>query len=849
MKGIKIKILVGFLMSMLTLSVALYFAYRSYNSLEKSVASLSTPNQSVLIFNSILSNLVESENSMRDYSMTESETAFGDYLYSMELIDHDLDSITRIFQSDTGTIQSEISELKNMLQTKADLMYALVELRNLPEYKSIASRTMQDIAGTITDSIATPAGQVENKIEPGLKGSTATFDDKSLEKEKFKLKNLFTNKDKNRPVPPPEIVLFQDTVSNDANESSYILDPNISIDPEIVYKILSEINREEKNYNAQLTKQELEIMASGRVIMNKIQELLTDMQTHYQLSLDLEKEKAKVAAEKSSRVIFGAAIIFFILGLALLTVIINDINVNIRYKNQLESAKLKAEYLARSKEQFLANMSHEIRTPLNAILGFSEQLQGEISGAKTEYIHSIQSASSHLLNLVNDILDVSKIEAGKIKLQSEIFSVGQLITEVFDMMKLQAEAKHIVFDLHTNEHIAIPVKGDAFRLKQILLNLLSNAIKFTEQGKVELRCNALLKERLIDFTFEVEDSGVGIPENKLQEIFNEFSQAEEGTSKKFGGTGLGLSISKKLIELQKGTIQVKSKLGEGSTFTVHITYPIATKKEIEDETLHNLKESVNVSGCKILIVDDEKLNLQLAKIICDKYQIISTCFELPEDAIQELQTRNYDIVFIDLHMPVIDGYSFMNTLYRIGIKNSPCIALTADAMTNKAVLTEQFGFDDLLLKPYTEKEFITIVQKWFSGGQSQLPVLNIDHTESSDNKFFTLDEIKSFTNNDEVLTSEIISTFIQEHKINITALYNFYISGDVQGVNNMAHKMIPAFSHFGIQRAVDHLKYLEKAESVDREIIEEKIVELLDVAMHVFDQLEKEVTVENKETA
>ncbi|HET8963900.1 MAG TPA: ATP-binding protein, partial [Chitinophagales bacterium] len=776
------------------------------------------------------------------------ELALNNYLFHMNEVNQNLDSIVSIFNNGENNISESVDELKNMLQTKADLMYALVELKNLPGYQSIADKTMKNIAITMQDTATAIEIPEKENVDPGLKSSSSSEEINTYESEKKKLKNLFSNKDKNRTPIPPAIILQQDTIEQNTSQSNYVLDPNLSIDPEMVYKILSDINKDEKNYNAQLTKQELEIMASDRVIMSKISGLLEKIQTNYQETLNVEKLTAQNTANQSSKLIFGLTFIFFIIGIVLLLVIFHDINVNIRFKNQLMYAKQQAEFSAKTKEQFLANMSHEIRTPLNAILGFTEMLHSSKTQQQHEYIHSIQTASEHLLHIVNDILDVSKIEAGKIHLQSEIFTVEKVVNEVFQLMQLEAKNKHIAFLKQVDDKAGTLIKGDAFRLKQILLNLASNAIKFTSEGKVEINCKTMLRERFADFYFQVADTGIGIPKNKLNDIFNEFSQAEAGTTRKFGGTGLGLTISKKLIEIQKGTIELKSEINKGSVFTFQLTYPIATKKEVE-ELMGKTNSPIELSsGINVLLIDDEKLNLQLAKIIFDKYNVHVDTYSSAADALNDLEGKEYAIGLIDLHMPVMDGYTFITTLKSQGLKTFPCVALTADAMANKALLISEYNFDDLLLKPYSEQDLIVMIAKWSKENQldyisSESKPKTINNTTS---KIFSLEEIKQFTNNDEVIMCEIIKSFIDEHTMNVTALYNYYRSGDISGVNNIAHKMIPAFSHFTIADAIPILKYLERTKDLSTENTEDLMVQLLDIAKIAFDQLETEYKALNK---
>lgn len=835
MIGIKIKLLLGFLLSILTLSYAFYYAYRSFSLLEESVNALAVPDESSLIFNKILRSLAESDNSMRTYSMTASEAALGDYLYNMTLIEKELDTIDLLFENASGN--KEILELKSMLQNKADLMYALVELKNLPEFKTIASRSMQNIASAVIDSSLIDNLEVADDT-PALKSSSLSNPSVNGENEKNKLKNLFSKKDKNRTPVPPAIVLQSDTAENISQASSYKLAPNISVDPQLVYKILSDINKEEKEYNAQLTKQELEIMASDRVIMSKIKTLIDNLRYNYLQTLTLEKTKAQTTATQSSKIIFGLTIVFFMIGLILLAVIINDININVRYKNQLEIAKERAEFLAQNKQQFLANMSHEIRTPLNAISGFSEQLRySPLDEKQKEYLHAIQTASDHLLNLINDILDVSKIDAGKIVLSNEVFEVPKVIDEVVKMLTMQANEKGLYLDVEIPESEAIYVKGDGFRLKQVLLNILSNAIKFTEHGGVHIKYSALKKERWVDYTFIITDTGIGISDENQDKIFDEFSQADVGTTRKYGGTGLGLSISKKIIELQGGSITLESKLGKGSVFTISLTYPVASKTEDIKTLETELEIATPDKHLHVLVVDDEMINLKLAEIILQKHNIKANFFNNAKDALAATEYTQFDIAFIDLHMPGMDGISMLEKLHQDQKNNFPCIALTADVMTN----VTEFGFNDILLKPYKEVEFLELLNKWSKSEHTNITSKYTEQyppTESS-NILFSLTGIEEFTGNDQSLVLEVIRSFIDEHKINLNALYQFSVTGDLAGLQNTAHKMLPSYAYLNIESLVPKLKFLEKVDNMQNDEIENVLLEILTTSKQIFEQLEE----------
>lgn len=371
-------------------------------------------------------------------------------------------------------------------------------------------------------------------------------------------------------------------------------------------------------------------------------------------------------------------------------------------KNDAEREKEKALKSSKFKSQFLAQMSHEIRTPLNSIIGMTELLSlSKEDSEKKYYTESLAYSAKTLLQLVNDILDLSKIEAGKLSIEELSFPLIQLLENSCSIMKTQASKKDLKYICDYNFPSTFSVAGDPTRIQQILINLLSNAIKFTSSGSITFSC-FLENEKLY---FRVKDTGIGIPKDKLKKLFQAYEQAESSTTRKFGGTGLGLSICKKLAKAMRGEIEVESTPGEGSCFTFWL--PFKEGKNLKEKTqTHSVTKYLNedFSKMKVLVVDDVKQNRDLMGAYCRKLGCHADFADNGEMAISLALQKKYDIIFMDLQMPILDGRSAMKSLSEKKYEG-PVIALTAEVMRNNAKDLVQLGFHSLLPKPIKLTEF------------------------------------------------------------------------------------------------------------------------------------------------
>ena len=484
--------------------------------------------------------------------------------------------------------------------------------------------------------------------------------------------------------------------------------------------------------------------------------------------------------------------------------------------NALHKAKEEAEHNKLLEEQFMANMSHEIRTPLNAILGFSNLLsRTHLSPKQVEFTNTIRQSSENLLVIVNDILDFSKIEEGMMHLENIPFRVRDIAHALERMFLPRIEEKGINLFIKVGNDVPDFMQGDPTRLLQILANLTNNAMKFTEEGKItiDIRVVQELGTRLF-LEIVVRDTGIGIPKEKMNEIFLRFHQAEADTTRRYGGTGLGLSIVKRLVELQGGSIKADSKEGEGTSFTVVLPFQIVTAPPAEASGPHVPKPLISTasgaSQVRLLIAEDNLLNQRLLQLLLAEWGITFEIVPNGIEALAALRRQPFDLVLMDIQMPEMDGYTATALIRQEWGGSIPVIAMTAHAMASEREKCLSYGMNDFLSKPIQENDLHDMIARW-------APRAEEISLSPPGKKMVNLNYLVEMSKGKTAFIREMAELFLQQAPKEMATMEEALASEDLDQLRRSAHSMKSTAGFMGLAASVgEPLHELEEAAAARR---------------------------------
>ncbi|MFN8250900.1 MAG: PAS domain S-box protein [Ferruginibacter sp.] len=516
---------------------------------------------------------------------------------------------------------------------------------------------------------------------------------------------------------------------------------------------------------------------------------------------------------------------------------------------ELLEAREAAEQSAKTKELFLANMSHEIRTPMNAILGMSKQLtKTTLNSTQHFYLDTINKAADHLLVVINDILDISKVEAGKLSLENIGFKPEDVIKHCMTVMSHRAEEKGLRLIKEGTSDTCPVFIGDPHRLTQVLLNLISNAVKFTDKGYVMVACKLLPENNgRQTFVVSVTDTGIGMDEGFQKNLFQKFTQEEKTTARKYGGTGLGMSISKQLVELMGGVIEVKSKKGIGTTITMSVPFTLGTLSDIPKEDRTEINTEI-LKNKKILLVEDNEMNRLVATTVLAPTGVIITEAENGEEAVSLLQAHHFDLVLMDVQMPVMDGLEATAIIREHINKEIPVIALTANAIKGESERCKQAGMNDFLSKPFEEEDLIQILCHWLSGngGESNNTSMTTTDTKKAAEKLYDLSSLSRISQGNNAFIKKMVGLFSQQVPQSVQEMKDALEKKEFEKLRSIAHKIKPAIDNMGISSLHKVIRDIEKnaAESPDIFFLSDHVATTEKVITAVTEQLHHETVPE-----
>lgn len=573
--------------------------------------------------------------------------------------------------------------------------------------------------------------------------------------------------------------------------------------------LLNKVNEETKDSKSQINEKMQKLWQNDVQISRKLDDLLHNFEEEVLANSQKLSLERKQIFENSKNLLM----ISFLVALGIIVissiVIINDFVTSQRYRRRLETANRKSNNLLKNREQLISMVSHDLRTPLSSIVGYSELLSKQnISEKGKNYLSHIKYSSEYISKLVDELLDYTRIEAGKITIEKVPFNTTEIIDEVASNVKSAFKTKEINLSLSFSETVNnLNFSSDAYRVKQILYNLISNAFKFTEHGTVHIQADARqINDDEYEIAIAVTDTGIGIKKEQQQHIFDEFTQANDEISKRYGGTGLGLHISQKLAHLLHGKIYLESYENKGSTFTLRF---LAEKVVERTKTPQIITNDKNPDLITIIVIDDDLSILSLIKELLKQKHINAITFNNGKEAFEQMENFDFDLVITDIQLPEMNGFHFV-TLFNEQYKDNPLPVL---AITGRRDVPESFymksGFSGILPKPFTPEQFYQKLNVFFPKLNTEVEHKTIMVSNNIEGSY-TPEILESFMGDDREGIIGIYEHFLKESSENIQTLKLLADREDYKGIKAIAHKMTTMFAQINAKRESEILIILNK---------------------------------------
>ncbi len=782
MKKLKIEIQVTILTIGIAVAVIVsgYLAYQSLSRIVDAIHKAARPDLKLILIKDIASDLNEVENTIRLYSLTGNATFIKPYQQLNSVIQEKLSNLQEYAVPGSDEIQ-QIDSIRLLVSRK---LLIWDEIRALHRSKANPHKSFSELFSKL-DTVLVVADTIT--IKPEVK--------------KGFFKRLFSKKDTAR--------------------RSIIIDKTKEKET-----IRQEIAGAEKN----ITDQAKRLQAKDKILLEKnievtkiLDQQIVRIENSEQKRLEAKTREADSMAGQAYQRMAIFTVAAVILLIVVLTLFFRNLQKNRTYQQVLRKAKAEAESLAKAKEMFVATVSHEMRTPVNAIYGLTEQmLQKSDSAEISADLEVVHKSAEHLIALVNDTLDFSKIESQKLKIEQIDFLPDEILSEVHTLHKDSAKKKGIELIFRNNTEKNLVLRGDPIRLKQILINLITNAIKFTNQGQITLTASAEeTPEQNYLLHLEVSDTGVGISKENLSQIFDEFVQLDTDLTRKQRGAGLGLAIVKKLVALQNGQIEVNSTLGKGTSFSLQIPYKKGDPDGVKKQSVKLLQIPSWFQKLHFLIVDDEEFNLYLIRNILKTWGVSFTVAHNGQEAVELADKNWYDLIFMDIRMPVMDGYEATKQIlqHRSSFK---IIALTATAKTSDIQKIEQAGMCAFLQKPFAEADLLNTILKL-------LPekVAGSLQEEITQETVIDLEELERISGGDDAFLREMLSIFIRSGEEALAKFQQNLKNSNWSELAETAHKLAAPAKHLQATTLYNQLKKLENtAESSTPEEMKNLIAQI-----------------------
>ncbi|WP_461533602.1 hybrid sensor histidine kinase/response regulator [Sinomicrobium sp.] len=812
------KVLLSYIALAIIIAAVGWFVYAEFQIFTKHQNSNAFESKKLLITSSLVAHLYQTESLARITLQSSSSRNFNAFMDETTILYGEIDSLKPLIDNESQV--ELLDSVKILLDKKVD---------NIKELRALKQRDETDVS--LEKAIAQITQMQSSNQDLGIEDFVVNPD--SLQDfQKSAIQSLVDLLNENIPV---------DTASRENRER--IADSVLNASKEL----LKDLKIKTTNIKKSLTAKEDELLRDDITISQQLREILSSFEGEIINTNNALSQQRDLALKKTIRVITVAAVLGLLLTILFSYLILNDFWKSQSYRKQLENAKNTTEQLLKNREQLIYTVGHDLRTPLSTIIGYTDLLHNsDISAKQEQYVSRVKNASGYVRNLVDDLLDYNKLEAGKIKIENTLFSLENIISDTAEESGSLYPNKNIALIIAIEPRLRTLLMGDPFRIKQILTNLIGNAYKFTESGHIKIKAEVLEKfNTTYRVRISVEDTGIGIRKDKQEVIFNEFTQAESAIEKKYGGTGLGLTISRKLASLLGGSLELKSWEGKGSVFTLKIPLQIPSENNstpIEDKVaIPQLPKII-----KAILIDDDESVLSLTAEILKQQSCEVHDFTKASEALEYLSDKDdYDVILTDIQMPDLNGFQFLEALQKAGKsdENKPVIAITGRADLNREEYRNA-GFSEVLQKPFAPGTLIACISKALKQDIST-PSPDIKTTTAQtiltegNTSLYNLTPLKQLLQFDEEALREILQTFVESTEKNEKTISEQFRHKDKEGIQQTAHKMSPMFKQI---EAHETASLLEKLEHHIDDIPEAELELLLGTLQRQLAEITEQIT-------
>lgn len=787
---ITLKIILGYLLLILTSATVAVVTYKEIQKLTSSERINQSNRDRILKIGRILTLMNEAESAGKIALRTDDEQALRSFLEKNRILE---DSIIKFKENITSKKHLQVLDTVQMLLN--------LKSKNLQELKALQNSDISSV--TIRNAI-----KKLSSLEPSL--GHFLLNDNITTNQEIGPKADSINKESTSKSDIPSILNRYKDIKIPPTRNQSKFDETVME----TLKLLNKIHKETLKYKYKQNEKIQTLWHNDNRMSEKINGLLSDFEDDILKNSQEVHNERQIIFKKSKSFLILSYVFAIIVTVLLSFIIIRDFWKIQAYRQELETANLKTNRLLKSREQLVSMVSHDLRTPLSSIIGYAELLgKQEITEKSKNYLSHIKYSSEYIQKLVDELLDYTKLEAGKITIQKVPINIADTIKEVSDNVKSIYKSKPITLSMEISDAIRnSKFTNDSYRIRQILYNLISNAFKFTEKGEIRIKAETKpFTDKACEVIISVSDSGIGVKKEQQAHIFDEFTQANTEVSKRYGGSGLGLHISQKLAHLLKGKITLQSEENKGSTFTFRF---VSEKVVSENQKSENPKKNVvqtkisekTPDKIKILAIDDDVTILGLIQELLQQKNIKIIPFSNGKEALSKMNTLNFDMVITDIQLPEMNGFHFV-TLFNEKYKANPIPVL---AITGRKDVPESFytksGFSGILSKPFTPQQFYEKLNSFF-------PKIEVNTTTpspclSASSAGYRPEVLEQFMGDDKKAIVSLYESFINDSVNNISNLKRFANIREYENIRAIAHKMLSMFGQINAKREVEILNYL-----------------------------------------